>query len=172
MIILGIDPGTRRTGYAVIETGPDIPYLLESGTLAPSPRQAFPERLLEIYRGLFDVVERFQPDEIAVESVFVKHNVSAALKMGHMRGVALLVAALHEIQVGEYSPAEVKQAIVGSGAASKDQVKFMVRALLRLAEAPAEDEADALAVALCHVHRRTTPNEDTPLDILHKRYTC
>jgi crossover junction endodeoxyribonuclease RuvC len=171
VIILGIDPGTRRTGYAVIETGPDIPYLLVSGILAPSPRLPFPERLLEIYRGLFDVVANYSPDEMAVESVFVKHNISTALKMGHMRGVALLVAALHDIAVGEYSPAEIKQAIVGSGAASKDQVKFMVAALLRLADTPSEDEADALAVALCHVHRRKL-HEDTPLDILHKRYSC
>jgi len=78
VIILGIDPGTRRTGYAVIETGPDIPYLLVSGILAPSPRLPFPERLLEIYRGLFDVVANYSPDEMAVESVFVKHNISTA----------------------------------------------------------------------------------------------
>jgi len=169
--ILGIDPGTRRTGYAVIEASRDIPYLVAKGTLTPSVRLPFPQRLLEIYRGLFDVVAKFRPDEMAVESVFVKHNVNVALKMGHMRGVALLVAALHELAVGEYSPAEIKQAIVGSGAASKDQVKFMVTALLRLAETPSEDEADALAVALCHVHRRRI-SEDSPLDILHKRYSC
>jgi crossover junction endodeoxyribonuclease RuvC len=169
--ILGIDPGTRRTGYAVIEASRDIPYLLVCGTLAPSPRLSFPQRLLEIYHGMLEVVAKYRPDEMAVESVFVKHNISVALKMGHMRGIALLVAALHELAVGEYSPAEIKQAIVGSGAASKDQVKFMVSALLRLADTPSEDEADALAVALCHVHRRRT-SEDSPLDILHKRYSC
>jgi crossover junction endodeoxyribonuclease RuvC len=94
-----------------------------------------------------------------------------AWPLSHMRGIALLVAAQHEIPVGEYSPREIKQAVVGSGAASKDQVKFMVTALLRLSETPSEDEADALAVALCHVHRRRI-SEDSPLDILHKRYSC
>ena len=171
MVIMGIDPGTRRTGYAVIETGRDVPYLLACGALTPSPRRSFPERLLEIYSGLVEVVVRFKPDEMAVESVFVKHNVSIALKMGHMRGVALLVAALHDIAVGEYSPGEIKLAVVGSGSASKDQVKFMVVALLRLADTPSEDEADALAVALCHAHRRRI-SEDSPLDILHKGYSC
>lgn len=168
---MGIDPGTRRTGYAIIEASTEVPYLLACGSLTPSPRLGFPERLLEIYRGLLEIVTKFRPDEMAVESVFVKHNVSAALKMGHMRGVALLAAALNEINVAEYSPAEVKQSVVGSGAASKDQVKFMVVALLRLADSPSEDEADALAVALCHLHRRRL-NEVSPLDILHKRYSC
>lgn len=171
MVIMGIDPGTRRTGYAIIEASAEVPYLLACGSLTPSARLPFAERLLEIYRGILEIVTKFRPDEMAVESVFVKHNVSAALKMGHMRGVALLAAALNEIDVAEYSPAEVKQAVVGSGAASKDQVKFMVVALLRLADAPSEDEADALAVALCHVHRRRL-NEVSPLDILHKRYSC
>jgi crossover junction endodeoxyribonuclease RuvC len=171
MVVLGIDPGTRRTGYAVIESSREVPYVLACGAVTPSPRIPFPERLLAIYRGLLEIVERFKPEEMAIESVFVKNNVSVALKMGHMRGVALLVAALHDITVGEYSPADIKQAVVGSGAASKDQVKFMVTALLRLAETPPEDEADALAVALCHCHRRRT-SEDSPLDILHKRYSC
>jgi len=171
MIVMGIDPGTRRTGYAIVEATRDIPYLRACGVLTPSPRAPFPERLLEIYHGLLDVILKFKPEEMAVESVFVKNNVSVALKMGHMRGVALLVAALHEIAVGEYSPAEIKQAIVGSGSASKDQVKFMVTALLRISCTPSEDEADALAVALCHVHRRRF-SEDSPLDILHKRYSC
>jgi crossover junction endodeoxyribonuclease RuvC len=171
MVIMGIDPGTRRTGYAIIEASTEVPYLLACGSLTPSPRLPFHERLLEIYQGLLDIVTKFKPDEMAVESVFVKHNISVALKMGHMRGVALLAAALNEIDVAEYSPAEIKQAVVGSGAASKDQVKFMVVALLRLADSPSEDEADALAVALCHVHRRRL-TEVSPFDILRKRYSC
>jgi crossover junction endodeoxyribonuclease RuvC len=171
MVVLGIDPGTRRTGYAVIESSREIPYVLALGALTPSLRVAFPRRLLQIYNGLLEIVREFRPGEMAIESVFVKNNVSVALKMGHMRGVALLVAALHGIEVGEYSPADIKLAIVGSGAASKDQVKFMVTALLRLRETPPEDEADALAVALCHCHRRRL-SEDSPLDILHKRYSC
>jgi len=171
MVVLGIDPGTRRTGYAVIETSREIPFVLALGALTPSLRVTFPQRLLQIHNGLVEIVREFRPSQMAIESVFVKNNVSVALKMGHMRGVALLVAALHDIEVGEYSPADIKQAVVGSGAASKDQVKFMVTALLRLRETPSEDEADALAVALCHCHRRRL-SEESPLDILHKRYSC
>jgi crossover junction endodeoxyribonuclease RuvC len=171
MVILGIDPGTRRTGYAVVDAVGESVVILTSGALATSPRAPFHEKLKAIYNGLLDIVARYQPDEIAVEDVFVKKNARVALKMGHVRGVTLLVAAVSNIALGEYSPGEVKQAIVGSGAASKEQVKFMVTALLNLADIPSEDEADALAVALCHVHRRRL-SEDSPLDILHKRYSC
>jgi len=168
---LGIDPGTRQTGYAVVEATGDLAIVVDSGALSASPRNAFHERLRTIYEGLLDIVETYRPDEIAIEDVFVKKNVRVALKIGHIRGVALLAAAVHEIPVGEYSPGAIKQAIVGSGSASKEQVKFMVTALLKLAEVPGEDEADALAVALCHIHRRKL-SEDSPIDILYKRYSC
>jgi crossover junction endodeoxyribonuclease RuvC len=171
MVVLGIDPGTKRTGYAVIESVGEMILVRNSGALATSPRSPFHERLRTIYDGLVDIVTTYRPDEIAVEDVFVKKNARVALRMGHVRGVALLVAAIHELKIGEYSPGEIKQAVVGTGSASKEQVKFMVTALLRLTEAPSEDEADALAVALCHVHRRRL-SEDSPLDILHKRYSC
>jgi crossover junction endodeoxyribonuclease RuvC len=171
MIILGVDPGAARTGYAVVEAVGDTILVRETGTLATSARIPFHLRLRAIYQGLSRVVARYAPDEMAVEDVFVKRNVRVALKMGHVRGVTLLVAAVHEVPVGEYSPGEIKQAVVGTGNASKEQVKFMVTALLRLSVTPPEDEADALAVALCHVHRQRL-NEDTPLDILHKRYSC
>ena len=171
MVVLGIDPGARRTGYAVVEALGGTVLIRDSGALSTSPRSPFPERLKSIYRGLSEVVARFRPDEIAVEDVFVKNNVRVALMMGHIRGIALLVAALHDLPVGEYSPGEIKQAIVGSGSASKEQVKFMVTALLKLADTPSEDEADAVAVALCHVHKRRL-KEDSPLDILRKRYSC
>ena len=171
MVVLGIDPGTRRTGYAVIETSREIPFVLALGALTPSLRVTFPQRLLQIHNGLVEIVREFRPSQMAIESVFVKNNVSVALKMGHMRGVALWVAALHDLAGGEDSPADIKKAVVGSGAASKDQVQFMVTALLRLAETPSEDEADAIAVALCHSNR-CRRSEDSPLDILHKRYSC
>lgn len=171
MLVLGIDPGTRRTGYAVVESVGEIVIVRDSGALSTSSRLPFHERLKTIYQGLAAIVNKYRPDEIAIEDVFVKKNVRVALKMGHVRGVALLVAAIHEVTIGEYSPGEIKQAIVGTGSASKEQVKFMVTALLRLRETPSEDEADALAVALCHVHRRRL-SEDSPLDILHKRYSC
>jgi crossover junction endodeoxyribonuclease RuvC len=171
MVVLGIDPGTRRTGYAVVEASDEMVVRLASGSLSTSPRSAFHEKLRTIYEGLLEIVARFRPDEIAIEDVFVKNNVRVALRMGHMRGVALLVGAIHNVTIGEYSPGEIKQAVVGSGSASKEQVKFMVSALLKLTDIPTEDEADALAVALCHVHRRRL-SEDSPLDILHKRYSC
>jgi crossover junction endodeoxyribonuclease RuvC len=171
MVVLGIDPGTRRTGYAVVESVGEIVIVRDSGALSTSARLPFHEKLKTIYQGLAAIVTKYKPDEIAVEDVFVKKNVRVALKMGHVRGVALLVAAIHDVTIGEYSPGEIKQAIVGTGSASKEQVKFMVTALLRLRETPSEDEADALAVALCHVHRRRL-SEDSPLDILHKRYSC
>jgi crossover junction endodeoxyribonuclease RuvC len=171
VVVLGIDPGTRRTGYAVVQAAGGAILLLGSGALTTSNRAPFYQRLQSIYRGLVDVVGRYQPDEIAVEDVFVKKNARTALKIGHVRGMALLVAAEHGARLGEYSPAEIKQAIVGSGSASKEQIKFMVTALLRLVDVPAEDEADALAVAICHVHKCRL-SEDSPLDILHKRYSC
>jgi crossover junction endodeoxyribonuclease RuvC len=171
MIILGIDPGAARTGYAVVEAVGDTVLVRETGTLATSAKTPFYLRLKSIYQRLSNVVAKHVPDEIAVEDVFVKRNVRVALKLGHVRGVVLLVAAVHDVPVGEYSPGEIKQAVVGTGNASKEQVKFMVTALFRLTETPPEDEADALAVALCHVHRQKL-NEDTPLDILHKRYSC
>ncbi len=171
MIILGIDPGAARTGYAVVEAVGDTVLVRETGTLATSAKTPFYLRLKSIYQRLSNVVAKHVPDEIAVEDVFVKRNVRVALKLGHVRGVVLLVAAVHDVPMGEYSPGEIKQAVVGTGNASKEQVKFMVTALFRLTETPPEDEADALAVALCHIHRQKL-NEDTPLDILHKRYSC
>jgi crossover junction endodeoxyribonuclease RuvC len=171
MIVLGIDPGTRQTGYAVVEATGDSALVLDSGAICASPKFPFHQRLRIIYDGLAELVVRYAPDEIAIEDVFVKKNARVALKIGHMRGVALLVAARLEVPVGEYSPGAVKQAIVGSGSASKEQVKFMVTALLKLTRAPGEDEADALAVALCHIHRRRL-GEDSPIDLLYKRYSC
>jgi len=171
MVVLGIDPGTRQTGYAVVEATGDVALVVDSGAVSASPRYPFHKRLRIIFDGLVDIVERYRPDEIAVEDVFVKKNVRVALKIGHVRGVALLVAAMHEVPVGEYSPGAIKQAIVGNGSASKEQVKFMVTALLKLVDVPGEDEADALAVALCHIHRRKL-SEDSPIDILYKRYSC
>ena len=155
----------------MVEASGGMVALVASGTLSISPRMAFHEKLKAVFEGLQDIVDRYEPDEIAVEDTFVKKNARVALKLGHVRGVVLLVAAVRDVVIGEYSPAAIKQAIVGSGAASKEQVKFMVAALMKLAEVPQEDEADALAVALCHVHRRRLDG-DSPLDILHKRYSC
>jgi crossover junction endodeoxyribonuclease RuvC len=170
MIVLGVDPGTRRTGYAVVEVRGDRVFFLHSGALCPAPRLPFHEKLKLIYEGLREVLCEYAPDEIAVEDVFVKSNPRVALRMGHVRGIALLAGALSGVGVAEYAPREIKQAIVGNGNASKEQVKFMVSALLRLTVEISEDESDALAVAITHVHRLT--EEGSPVDILHKRYSC
>jgi crossover junction endodeoxyribonuclease RuvC len=170
MVVLGVDPGTRRTGYAVVEVRGDRVFFLRSGAVCPAPGLPFHEKLKQIYEGLREVLSEYAPDEIAIEDVFVRSNPRVALRMGHVRGVALLAGALSGIGVAEYAPREIKQAIVGNGNASKEQVKFMVTALLRLTVEISEDESDALAVAITHVHRLT--EEGSPVDILHKRYSC
>ena len=170
MIVIGVDPGARRTGYAVVEGRGDRVFFVHSGALCPPPKLPFHEKLKFIHEGLRRVVAEYGPDEIAVEDVFVKANPRVALKLGHVRGVALLAGALSGIGVAEYAPREIKRAVVGNGNASKEQVKFMVTALLRLEEDLSEDESDALAVAITHIHRMA--EEGSPLDILHKRYSC
>jgi crossover junction endodeoxyribonuclease RuvC len=170
MIVIGVDPGTRRTGYAVVEARGDRVFFITSGAFCPAAGLPFHEKLKLIYEGLRQVLAEYAPDEVAVEDVFVKANPRVALRMGHVRGVALLAGALSGVGVAEYAPREIKQAVVGNGNASKEQVKFMVAALLRLTADLSEDESDALAVAITHVHRLA--QEGSPVDILHKRYSC
>jgi crossover junction endodeoxyribonuclease RuvC len=154
MRILGIDPGSETTGYGLIESDGSRHTSIIFGAIRTSSRRAFHERLLHIYTQLMDVLCREQIQAVAVEGVFYAANVQAALKLGHARGIALLVAAQQGLPVFEYSPLEVKSAIVGYGRAEKSQVQMMVRHLLNLPETPAPDDAaDALAVALCHAHR-------------------
>ncbi len=170
MVVLGVDPGTRRTGYAVVEARGGRVFFVHSGALCPAAGLPFHQKLKHIYEGLRAIVAEYSPDEVAVEDVFVKANPRVALRMGHVRGVALLAGAVSGVVVAEYAPREIKQAVVGNGNASKEQVKFMVNALLRLTGDLSEDESDALAVAITHVHR--TAEEGSPVDILHKRYSC
>lgn len=155
MKILGIDPGSLRTGYGLIEVNEGTFSALEYGRVGSAARQQFPQRLNDIYQGLSDVIRRAQPDEIAVEDIFYSRNVKTALRIGHARGVVLLAAARSGVPIAEYSPRAVKQAVVGSGAASKEQVRFMVESILQLRVSPGPgDAADALAVALCHANRK------------------
>ncbi len=171
MIVLGVDPGTTTTGYAVIEASEERVRCVAVGTLSPQKSLPFQEKLRQIYDSMTEILTKYEPDEMAVEDVFVKSNARVALRMGHVRGVVLLAGAASGIRIGEYSPREIKQAIVGRGSASKEQVKFMVSALLNLDNPPGQDEADALAVALCHLNRLRA-SEDSPVDIIHKRYSC
>lgn len=151
--ILGIDPGSWATGYGVIEVqGQSIGHIA-SGCIRGGSTE-LPQRLKRIFDGLLEVVDRHRPDELAVEKVFINRNPDSALKLGQARGVALVAAALREIPVHEFAPAEIKLAIVGKGNAAKAQVQRMVTVLLRLQEQPGVDAADALAVAICRGHTR------------------
>ncbi|STX29070.1 Crossover junction endodeoxyribonuclease ruvC [Legionella beliardensis] len=153
-IILGIDPGSRVTGYGVIKEEKKKIYYLDSGCIRTS-KDDLSTRLLQIFDGICEIMENFTPDEVAIEEVFMHQNANAALKLGHARGAALVAAASHRIKVSEYSAREVKQTVVGYGAAEKDQVSHMVVRLLMLNSAPQKDAADALAIAICHSHMRT-----------------
>jgi crossover junction endodeoxyribonuclease RuvC len=155
MRILGIDPGSRCTGYGIIDVDGDRAALVRCGVIRSSGGE-FAERLGVIFAGLRQVIGEFAPTEAAVENVFVSRNASSALKLGQARGAAVCAAISLGLPVSEYSPRSVKQAIVGRGGADKVQVQHMVRVLLSLPETPEEDAADALAVALCHQHTQQT----------------
>lgn len=153
MKVFGIDPGSERTGFGCIETDGSRHLLVVCGAVTTSPRASFPEKLLTIHRELSALLARHRPDCVAIESVFHAANVRSALKLGHARGVAVLAAVEHGYEVVEYAPAEIKRAVVGYGRAEKGQVQEMIRLLLGLDAPPTpHDAADALAVAVCHVH--------------------
>jgi crossover junction endodeoxyribonuclease RuvC len=150
MLILGVDPGSLRTGYGAVETDGRRHRLVEMGALAPGPRLSLPEKLRRIHAGLAELITRLRPDAVAVEGVFHAANTHTALVLGHVRGVVLLAGAQAGVPVHEYAPATVKQQVTGFGRAEKGQVAFMVTRMLELpADAPPGDATDALAVALC-----------------------
>ncbi|MBI5902587.1 MAG: crossover junction endodeoxyribonuclease RuvC [Deltaproteobacteria bacterium] len=153
MIVLGIDPGSLFTGYGIVERkkGGTLARL-GSGTISPAPALPLHERLLEISNGLSGVIEDFRPHCVAVESLFFSKNVRSAIALSHARGAALVVAAASRLDVFEYSPSSVKQSVTGCGNASKDQVQKMVKTLLKHPQELKADAADALAVAICHLH--------------------
>jgi crossover junction endodeoxyribonuclease RuvC len=151
--IVGIDPGSERTGYGCVETDGRRHRLITCGAIASAAGDAFPDRLARIYRELSALLARTRPECVAVESVFHAVNARSALKLGHARGVALLAAVEAGCTVVEYTPAEVKRAVVGYGRADKRQVQQMIKLLLGLDAPPLPyDASDALAVAICHVH--------------------
>jgi crossover junction endodeoxyribonuclease RuvC len=149
--ILGIDPGSVIMGYAIIEHGRDRLRYIASGCLR-LPAGALPQRLHNIYTEIGQLILQHQPDEAAVEEVFVSQNVASAIKLGHARGAAICAAAAAGLEVHEYSPAVIKQSVVGHGRADKIQVQHMVKVLLGLQGRLQADAADALAVAICHAH--------------------
>lgn len=162
-IILGIDPGTRITGFGVIKiSGPQI-LPLNFGCIRPPPALSTAERYLAIFNGIEKLIEQYAPDAIAVETQFVYKNVQSALKLGMAKGAVLIAAARHSTPIFEYAPKKAKLAVVGNGAASKEQVQKMIQLLLKLPMLPEpEDAADALALAICHAntikfHERMIP---------------
>jgi crossover junction endodeoxyribonuclease RuvC len=151
--ILGIDPGSRLTGFGVLDFEADRPCYIASGTVQ-SRDGDFPDRLRRIFQATSNIVVEYEPDAVAIESVFMHRNAGSALKLGHARSAAICATFDTNIEVFEYAPREIKQAVVGSGSATKGQVQHMVVTLLNLDGEPSTDAADALATALCHGHQR------------------
>ena len=153
MRVFGIDPGSERTGYGCVETDGRRHRLVTCGAIAASAGDSFPARLARIHRELSALLAECQPELVVVENLFYANNARSALKLGHARGVAILAAVEAGCEVLEYTPAEVKRAVVGYGRADKRQVQQMIKLLLGLDKVPTpHDAADALAVAICHVH--------------------
>ncbi len=153
MRVLGIDPGSETLGWGVVEGSGSRYSLVDFGVVRSNTRQSFSKRLLNIYNGIADVVDRHSPDVLSVEDTFYAVNVGVALKLGQVRGTMLLLAEQHGLEVAEYAPRLVKRTVVGYGNAEKHQVQEMVKLLLRLKTLPTpHDAADALAIAICHFH--------------------
>jgi len=158
MLILGVDPGSLITGYGVIEAHGNRFNRHTSGIITMRPTDSVAVRLRKVYDGLIEVIDAHHPDEFCIETAFYGKNVQATLKLGQVRGVAILAAVHRQLGIAEYSPREVKRSVTGSGAAAKQQVEFMVKSILHIDdEFRKSDEADGLALAICHAMQMTTP---------------
>ncbi len=161
MIILGIDPGTNITGYGIIRQNYSANRRIASGSIKLSPKLNLPQKLEIIYNELDSLIKNYKPDEFAIETAFYGKNAQSAMKIGYARGVSILAATHNKIPTSEYSPREIKKSVVGKGAASKQQVYFMVKNLLDMKKEKMKfDETDALAVALCHAFRLRKPGSN------------
>jgi crossover junction endodeoxyribonuclease RuvC len=150
MLLLGLDPGLRHTGWCVISSINDKSSWIASGNISPKISLTLSERLKDIHQGLDSIIQEYQPSVAAIEEVFVNMNGQSSLKLGMARGAAITACSINEMPVHEYSPTRVKQSVTGSGRAKKDQVAAMVKLLLPGCIINSEDESDALAVAICH----------------------
>lgn len=151
MVILGVDPGIAIVGYGVVEYIGNKYNVIDYGAIVTPSDQLFPDRLKDVYDQLTDIIIRYKPDDLAIEELFFNKNVKTALKVGHARGVEILAAVNHDLEIYEYTPLQIKQAVVGYGRAEKRQVQEMVKILLNLDKIPKPDDvADALAIAICH----------------------
>lgn len=151
--ILGIDPGSRYTGFGVLDFAGTSASYVASGTIR-SPLGPFADRLRMIFTSMRGIVDEYRPDVVAIESVFMSRNAASALKLGQARAAALCATFVGQVEVFEYAPREIKLAVVGTGSATKEQVQHMIVSMLKLDGTPAGDAADALAAALCHGHQR------------------
>jgi crossover junction endodeoxyribonuclease RuvC len=159
MIILGVDPGTNITGFGIIKQDGTSFNFIKNGLIKLSPKCSLSEKLVIIYDELINIIKSHNPDQFAIETAFYGKNVQSAMKIGYARGAAILAAAHCKIPMNEYSPREIKKSVVGKGAASKEQVAFMIKTILSLNEKKMKfDESDALAVALCHAFRMGNKN--------------
>ncbi len=149
-LILGIDPGSRKTGYGVIYRNGRSFEAVDYGVIKPSPKLAFKDRITEIFSAVKMIVELHRPVAMAMEDIFFAKNAMSALKLGHVRGALMVVASLTDTPLAEYTPTHVKQAVTGGGRAQKNQIQLMIKMLFGLAEIPQEDAADAMAVAVTH----------------------
>ncbi len=153
MRVLGIDPGSSITGYGIVDEAGGKLLLYECGIIRAQAARPFSDKLKRIYDGLTEVILKCRPDIAVVENIFLSKNVKSAIKMGHARGVAMLACANAGLSVFEYTPLEIKMAVVGYGAAEKSQVQEMVKRILSLDKIPeSEDASDAVAAAICHIH--------------------
>ena len=152
MRVLGIDPGSRITGYGIIDKEGNRLIHVDNGAIFTDSHRDFPMRLQRIYRGLTEIIEQYRPEAVAVENIFFSTNVQSALKLGQARGAAIVAGVNAGLPVFEYTALQVKQAVVGHGRADKQQVQKMLKVLLNLPEIAQEDASDALATAICHAH--------------------
>lgn len=155
MIIIGIDPGSRHTGYGIIKRIDNRLEYISSGVISPGKDLELDDKLVVIYDKLTEIINQFSPDEGSIERIFHSVNAKSSLVLGHARGVAVLAMKKQGLNVSEYAAREVKAAVVGSGKASKDQVQQMVKILLNYRNPMKEDESDALAIAICHAHSQS-----------------
>lgn len=153
-LILGIDPGSRITGYGIIDVRGNRQTYITSGCIRATDREYLPERLDVIFQGVTQIIDEFLPAELAIERIFMARSAESALKLGQARGVAIVAAVNQGLPVFEYEARKIKQAVAGSGAADKGQIQHMVATLLNLPKKPQSDAADALAIAICHANTR------------------
>ena len=164
MIVLGVDPGSKITGYGLVEKKNNEMTCIHSGHIAPSGRIPFYNRIHFIFQATVEILEQYHPKEMAIEDLFYAKNVKSSLKLGHARG-AVLIAAVHcGVKIFEYSPLEIKKSVVGYGRATKEQVRSMVQVILKLKETPNLDTSDALAAAICHLNWARFEGMTGPVD--------